>query len=218
MLKISPSIVSAPMPHLEASLRALEEGGADMIHFDIEDGSFVPAMNLGTKIIKDLRPLTALSFDVHLMVRNPEWIIPDIVKYGADRIAVHYEACPYPRRTLELISRYEVDAGLAFNPGTPLPSLAFCLPYLKFVVILTTEPEIGECRFLPTVLAKLEEGKKQKGLENIQWVVDGGITKENIQAVVACQADIIVCGRAVFEGGTPQENLQRLRSLSCGAH
>ena len=205
------------MSELEASLHALEEGGADMIHFDIEDGSFVPAMNLGIKIIKDLRPLTDLPFDVHLMMRNPEWIIPEIVKYGANRIAVHYEACRYPRRTLELISMYEVDAGLAFNPSTPIPSLAYCLPYLKFVVILTTEPEIGECHFLPAVLAKLEEGKKQKGLEKIQWVVDGGITKENIQEVVACQADVVVCGRGVFEGGTPQENLQQLRSLSCGA-
>lgn len=217
MFKISASIVSAPMAHLEASLRALEDGSADMIHFDIEDGSFVPAMNLGIKIIKDLRPLTGLPFDVHLMMRNPEWIIPDVVKFGANRIAVHYEACPYPRRTLELISMYKVEAGLAFNPSTPLPSLAYCLPHLKFVVILTTEPESGECRYLPTVLAKVKEGKEQKGLENIQWVVDGGITKENIHEVVACQADILVVGRGVFQGGTPQENLQQLRSLSLGA-
>jgi ribulose-phosphate 3-epimerase len=203
------------MLDLEDSLRALEEGGADMIHFDIEDGHFVPVMNLGIKIIKDLRPLSKLPFDVHLMMMNPEWVIPEIAKYGADRIAVHYEACPYPRRTLGLISRYGVEAGLAFNPGTLLPPLEHCMPYLKFVIVLTTEPEVEDCHYLPSILAKVKEGKKQQGLEAIQWVIDGGITKDNIREV-ACEADVVVSGRAVFEGGTPRENLQILRSLSRG--
>src|SRR5512143_646485 len=159
--KISASLAAAPLVDLRSVARELEEGGTDMIHFDVEDGSFVPAMNLGTKIIRDLRPLTPLPFDVHLMMRNPEWIIPELARCGANRVAVHAEACAYPRRVLGLIDAHRMQAGLAFNPGTAIPPLAFCLPYLAFVVVLTTEPEISHSDFLPAVLSKVVEGKKQ---------------------------------------------------------
>ena len=91
-LRFSPSLASAPMDHLGEVIRELEHAGADMIHFDIEDGSFVPVMTLGLKMIADLRPLTHLPFDVHLMMVNPEWILPEIIQSGADRISFHYEA------------------------------------------------------------------------------------------------------------------------------
>src|SRR5512137_200638 len=116
MVKISPSIISGDLADLRATLRALEDGGADMIHFDLEDGSFVPALGLGARIIQAARPLTGLPFDVHLMVQNPEWLIPQLAGFGANRVAVHYEACPYPRRMLGLIAGLGMQAGLAFNP------------------------------------------------------------------------------------------------------
>jgi len=102
-LRISPSLAAAPLDRLGQVVLALEKGGADYIHFDIEDGSFVPVMTLGTKIITDLRSFTQLPFDVHLMMVNPEWILPELVQSGADRVSVHYEACPYPRRVLRQI-------------------------------------------------------------------------------------------------------------------
>jgi len=179
-IRISPSLASAPMDRLGQVIFELEEAGADYIHFDIEDGSFVPVMTLGTKIIPDLRRFTRLPFDVHLMMVNPEWILPDLTASGANRISVHYEACPYPRRVLRRITSLGALAGLAFNPATPLPDLTYLLPYLSFVVILTTEPELPNSPFLPEVLEKVRRGRQAKGQEGIEWVVDGRHAGEHI--------------------------------------
>jgi ribulose-phosphate 3-epimerase len=211
MPKISPSIVSGPLADLGATVRALEEGGADSLHLDIEDGSFVPLMGLGTKIIETIRPLTRLPLDVHLMMNNPEWLIPDLAKWGVNRVSVHYEACPYPRRTLGWIVSNGMQAGLAFNPATPLPPLQFCLPLLSFVVILTTEPEVAESSLLLPVLGKVRAGRQQPGLEAVEWVVDGGITPENAEVVWNAGADIIVAGRSTFRGGDIKENIRKMK-------
>ena len=212
MAKISPSIVSCSLANLEVAIRELEEAGADNIHFDIEDGSFVPAMGLGTRLIETTRALTKLPLDVHLMMNNPEWIIPELARYGADRVSVHYEACPYPRRTLGLIVSHGMQAGLAFNPATPIPPLQFCLPYLSYVVVLTSDPEIADCAMLLPVLEKVAAGKSQPGLEGIEWVVDGGVTIENAGQVWAAGADTIVAGRGIFRDGSIRENIRKMRS------
>jgi ribulose-phosphate 3-epimerase len=191
----------------------LETADADYIHFDIEDGSFVPVMTMGTKLIRDLRKFTRLPFDVHLMMVNPEWILPELVDSGANRISVHYEACPYPRRVLRQIVTLGADAGIAFNPATPIPDLTYLLPYLSFVVVLTTEPEIPDCPYLPEVLEKVRKGVQAKGLGGIEWVVDGGIDTENLAEVVAAGANTVVVGRGVFKDGKIEENMRALRAV-----
>ena len=211
MIKISPSIASGPLTHLVDTLAELDQAGTDAIHFDVEDGSFVPVMNLGIKVIKELRPYSKLPFDVHLMMVNPEWIIPQLAAYGADSVSVHVEACQYPRRLLGLITSLGMRAGLAFNPVTAIPSLEFCLPYLSFIVVLSTEPEIENCRFLTPVLQKITEGKKQSGLDAIEWVVDGGVTSENIKIVIDSGATNVVVGRGIFGSGKIADNLQKLK-------
>lgn len=213
MVKIAPSLVSAPIAHLSDAVKDLEKAGADMLHFDLEDGNFVPAMSLGVNVVKALRPLTNLPFDVHLMINNPEWIIPTLSEIGVQMVSVHFEACPYPRRTLGLIHQSGIRAGLAFNPKTPLPDLAHYLPFLSFVLILTTEPETQECTYLPSVLSKVTEGKKQKGLENIQWEVDGGFTSENIADANRVGADIVVSGRGVFRENRISENIKNMKAI-----
>jgi len=213
MLKIAPSIASGPLVNLADTIRTLENAGADIIHFDIEDGSFVPEMTIGTKIIKELRPLTDLPFDVHLMTREPEWLIPILVKMGADMVSIHFEACPYPRRTLGLIHKSGMQAGLAFNPKTSLPTLQHYLPFLSFILILTTEPEINGCTYLPTVLEKVRSGKKQNGIEEVLWEVDGGITDENILDAIAVGADIVVSGRGIFSGGAIEKNISKMKKV-----
>ena len=212
-VKIAPSLVSAPLENLGAAIAELESAGADYIHFDIEDGSFVPVMNLGIKFIADLRPLTKLPFDMHLMTVNPEWMIPALVEAGADRISVHYEACPYPRRVLRAIVSAGAKAGIAFNLATPLPDLAFLLPYLSFVVILTTEPELPGPAFLPAILEKVRQGRKQPRLESIEWVADGGINPGNLKEVLQAGVDTIVVGRSVFKDERIKENISALRAI-----
>ena len=209
--KISPSLVSAPWLDLRNTVLELVESGADYLHFDIEDGSFVPLMSMGTKLIADLRPLTDLPFDVHLMMQNPEWLIPSLIDDGANRISVHYEACPYPRRVLRQIVELGAEAGLAFNPATPLPDLDFLAPYLSFIVILTTEPEGPDCPYLPTVLDKVRKGRKDPYLANLEWVVDGGVKPENILEVIQAGADTVVVGRSMFLGGKIAQNISTLR-------
>lgn len=211
-MKVSPSILSAPITALEQTLRQLEAAQADYIHFDIEDGSFVPVINMGTKIIEDLRPLTQLPFDVHLMVHEPEWLIPKLAACGADQIAVHYEACPYPRRTLSIIKQHGLKAGLAFNPKTPIPPLDYFSSCLDYVLVLTTEPEEGECEFLPPVLEKVRRGKPCND-GRLMWFADGGIAPENIGLVSQAGVDAVVSGRGVFARGDVGENIARLKSV-----
>ena len=212
-VRIAPSLAAAPLDRLGQVVIELETADADYIHFDIEDGSFVPVMTLGMKMISNLRRITRLPFDVHLMMVNPEWVLPDVVRFGANRVSIHYEACPYPRRVLRQIVSLGAEAGIAFNPATPIPDLAYLLPYLSFIVILTTEPEIPDCPFLLEVLEKVREGKQAKGLERIEWVVDGGLNLENLSQVVKAGADTVVIGRAVFKDGKILENMAALRKL-----
>jgi ribulose-phosphate 3-epimerase len=143
------------------------------------------------------------------MMMNPEWIIPVLSDYGVNRLSVHYEACPYPRRILKKIASYGMQAGLAFNPKTPLPDLNFCLPYLSFIVLLTTEPEDWSGEYLPSVLDKMRINKDK--YENVEWVIDGGVNFNNIREIYIAGANVVVSGRAVFEDGKIIENVQGLK-------
>jgi len=210
VIRIATSLAASSQLNLKQTVEDLEKAGADIIHFDIEDGNFLPVMTLGIRIIKDLRPLTKLPFDVHLMMNSPEWLIPELKEMGADMVSVHYEACPYPRRTLGIIHETGMQAGLAFNPATPLPSLQQYLPFLSFVLILTTEPEVRTATYLPSVLEKVIEGKKQSGLNNVKWEVDGGFVVDNILDAKRASVDIIVSGRGVFADNKIEQNLKLL--------
>ena len=216
-VRIAPSLASAPLDRLGQAVAELEAAGVDCLHFDIEDGSFVRLMTLGTKIMADLRPLTRLPFDVHLMMVDPEWLLADLVKMGADRISVHHEACLYPRRVLRQIVALGATAGIAINPATPLPDLGYLRPYLSFVLVLTTEPEGPDCPLLPQVLAKVRTGKQSAGLEGIEWVVDGGIGPQNLVQVIRAGADTVVVGRAIFKDGRIAANVRALREAASGS-
>jgi len=213
MVKIAPSIASGPLIHLADTIRTLENAGADIIHFDIEDGCFVPEMTIGIKVIKELRPLTNLPFDVHLMTREPEWLIPILAEMGVNMVSVHFEACPYPRRTLGIIHESGMQAGLAFNPKTPVPTLQHYLPFLSFVLILTTEPESTNYAYLPSILRKVDRRKKQKGIGKVLWEVDGGFTAENISDAAAVGVDIVVSGRGVFFEGMIEKNINEMKKV-----
>jgi len=212
MVKIAPSIASGPLTNLAGTLKELEQAGASVIHFDVEDGSFVREMNLGIKVIKELRPLTNLPFDVHLMVNDPEWLIPVLADMGVSTLSVHYEACPYPRRTLQLISKHNMQAGLAFNPATPIPDLAYCLPYLSFVLVLSTEPEVDHPAHLPAMVDKLKAAKSGQDLDQVFWVIDGGIDARNAVRAVKAGADMLIIGRGIYIDGNIHHNIRDIQS------
>ena len=213
-VRIAPSLASAPLDRLGQVISELEKAGADYIHFDVEDGVFTPVMTLGIKIIGDLRSLTTKPFDVHLMTVNPEWLIPILATSGANRIAVHFEACPYPRRTLRKVVELGMIAGIALNPATDLPNLSYLLPYLSYVILLSSEPEEPDCPFITDVMDKLRRGKSQNSLRNLEWVIDGGINEENCEEVLQSGADTLVIGRAVFKDGNIIENMEKLRRIT----
>ena len=216
-MHLYPSLAAAPLDRLGETLHQLEQAGVDGLHFDIEDGSFVRVMTLGTKLISDLRPLTRLPFDVHLMMVNPEWILPELAHAGVQRLSVHYEACPYPRRVLRAIHDLGVQPGLAFNPTTPIPDLAYLSPYLSFVLVLTTEPEIPDPVFLPRVLDRVREHRGRAGTEGLEWVVDGGLNVDNLAEAVRAGADSAVVGRAFFRDADIAASARRLREVAQSA-
>lgn len=212
-IKIAPSLAAAPLANLGALIREIDAAGADIVHFDVEDGHFVPVMTLGTRLIGELRPLTGLPFDVHLMVSNPEALIPELARLGADSISVHYEACPYPRRTLGMIKAAGKQAGLAFNPKTELPDLSYTAPLLDFILILTTEPETHGSPYLPAMLEKVRQARRfaDASGRSIDVVVDGGIGAANIAEASAAGATVAVAGRGAFDGGRLFENIREMR-------
>lgn len=206
-MKIAASLVSAPLLDLRKTISELEDSGVDYLHFDLEDGVFVPEMNLGVKLIEEIRSITSLPFDVHLMMVNPEWIIPRLAGIGIDMLSFHYEATHYPRRVLRMVSDYGIKAGLAFNPKTVIPELNIYIPYIRFINILTTEPEINGGIFLPDVMGKIDQVKMMNKYENILVEVDGGMTIENSKLAVEKGVDVLVSGRGLFSEGNLRDNI-----------
>lgn len=212
MIKLSPSLASASFLDLQNTVRQLEKAGADYLHFDVEDGCFVKEMRLGIKVIQDLRAITDLPFDVHLMMVDPEWIVPVLAKMGVELLSVHFEATEYPRRTLGIIQDAGMKAGLAFNPKTAIPDLSFYFPYLHFVNVLTTEPEVKNCAYLPQVLTKVRQVKSAYAAQGVLCEVDGGFSPENVLDAIHAGADIIVAGRGIFGDSEIENNLRAMKS------
>lgn len=208
--QLSVSLAPAPLINIKEILNTLDSLSVEMIHFDIEDGLFVPTMTFGTKIIGDLRPHSTRIFDVHLMVLHPEKIIRDVIKMGANRISVHVEACSCPYHTLSMIKEYGAVAGLAFNPMTQIPDLDHLLPVLDFVNVLSTDPYELDGKFIPSTLCKI--GNKHKGKDPIiEWEMDGGLNPYYSKLALENDFDTLVVGRYLFEGGSISENIRTLR-------
>lgn len=213
-LRISASIAAAQSNCLQETIKELEESKVDFIHFDLEDGKFVESSGLSIKQISDLRQFASIPFETHLMVFEPESLIEDLVKAGVNRIAVHYESLLYPRAVLRKITEAGAVAGLAFNPVTPVPfaNLTYLLQFLSFVLILTTEPECKDPPFLKEILEKVRVGKQHSPLNKLEWIVDGGVSSENIKMISDAGADTVVIGRALFKQGNIKDNVEAIRS------
>lgn len=213
MIKLAPSILSADFSKLGEDVKALEKYGADWVHIDVMDGMFVPNISFGIPIIKSIRNITSLTFDVHLMIEEPARFVEDFVKAGADMITIHYEADRHIDRTVNYIKSLGAKVGIALNPATPVESIKYLIPNLDMVLIMTVNPGFGGQKYINYCSEKIKELKElsNKFNKNLLIEVDGGIGKDNIKSVVECGANVIVAGSAVFKDGKIEENIKILK-------
>jgi len=200
-VKISPSILSADFARLGEQVREAEAAGVEWIHVDVMDNQFVPNLTIGPLIVKALRSITNLPLDVHLMIENPESIIPDFIKAGADIITVHVETCPHLHSAIQQIKELSAKAGVTLNPATPLNTLEEILPYVDMVLIMSVNPGFGGQSYIPTStkkIAKLRKMLDERGLTGVEIEVDGGVKTRNAAEIVAAGANILVAGSAIF--------------------
>ncbi len=201
MAIVAPSILSADFGNLKEQILNLEKGGADYIHIDVMDGVFVPNITFGPPVIKKIRDISKIPFDVHLMIDKPERYIEDFVKAGADIITVHEEATMHLHRTIQQIRSYGVKAGVALNPSTPIENIKYILDYLDMVLIMTVNPGFGGQKFIKSMERKIIDLRNIINDKNLDILieVDGGIKLENAKKIINLGADIIVAGSGIFE-------------------
>ncbi|MBV9075225.1 MAG: ribulose-phosphate 3-epimerase [Acidobacteria bacterium] len=212
MIELAPSILSADFAHLADNVLAAIRGGATIVHLDVMDGHFVPNLTIGPPIVKWLRPVTDATFDVHLMIENPDLFIPEFSAAGANWISVHQEACVHLNRTLELIRHHGCKPGVVINPATPVESLTEVLDMVNLVLVMTVNPGFGGQKFISSTvhkIAQLAKIRRERGL-NFRIEVDGGISTDTVAEVVRAGAELLVAGSAVFDGHDVTANARAL--------
>ena len=200
MMKIAASILSADFTRLGEEVRAVTEAGADWIHIDVMDGHFVPNMTIGPLVVKALREVTDLPFDVHLMIDNPNNYLDDFAAAGANWLTVHVEVLPHLQRTLQAIREKGMRPGVSLNPSTPLNILEYVMDDLDLVMIMSVNPGFGNQSFIPKSLEKIRRLREMVSASgrDIQIEVDGGIKINNIAKVAEAGANVFVSGSGVF--------------------
>jgi ribulose-phosphate 3-epimerase len=209
---LAPSILSADFGRLAEEIREAEAGGAGLVHVDVMDGHFVPNITVGPVVTAAVRRATKLPVDCHLMIEEPDRYLDAFARAGAGMVSVHVEAVRHLHRTVCAIRDLGAEAGVALNPGTPLASLDEILPFADFVLIMSVNPGFGGQAFIPSALRKigdLRERILKAGLPT-RIEVDGGVTLDHLEDLVAAGADLIVAGKAVFGNGNPREDAGRM--------
>jgi ribulose-phosphate 3-epimerase len=200
MVKIAPSILAADFTRLGEEIAKVEAAGADLLHVDVMDGHFVPNLTIGPPVIKAIKAVTKLPLDVHLMVEQPDALLPDFIDAGSDNLTVHVEACRHLHRTIQSIKDAGVRASVVLNPATSLHALDEILPEVHMVLLMSVNPGFGGQRFLPATLDKIRALRAQIGERQlpVDIEVDGGVKADNAADICAAGADVLVAGTAIF--------------------
>lgn len=218
--KIAPSILSADFSEMGQAIKKLNAAGADVIHCDVMDGSFVQPITFGGQMIKNIRPLTKLPLDVHLMIEHPKTQIKFFADAGADIITVHYEACEkisptYLKETLELIKSYGVKCGAVVNPDTDVEKIFPVFALCDMVLIMSVFPGYGGQKFIPTALEQVKKAREYAvatGRPDMDIEIDGGVTVENSPEIRAAGANVLVAGSTVFKSTDMAATIAALKS------
>lgn len=203
----APSLLSADFSDLSGAIKKIEEvdsnGLKSVVHIDVMDGSFVPQITFGQPVIKSIRPLTKLPFDVHLMVEHPETMVDDFAESGADWITFHLESTTHVDRLIHHIKDdLRKKCGVSIVPSTPISALEEILPLVDLVLVMTVNPGFGGQKIIPYCLKKVTELKQKIAENKMECLVsvDGGVNNETLPSVISCGADVIVSGSAFFSG------------------
>jgi ribulose-phosphate 3-epimerase len=214
-IEIAPSILAADFARLGEEIRAVEEGGADVIHVDVMDGHFVPNISIGIPVVESLRKATRLPLDVHLMIDAPETYIGEFVRAGGNRILVHQESTVHLDRALTMIREAGAEAGVVINPATPVTMLTDVLDKVDTVLVMSVNPGFGGQKFIPNAFEKIRQLNEWRSRYNAGFriEVDGGVELENAAELALAGANTFVAGTSIFHTPNPAEATRRMRRL-----
>ncbi|TGK35038.1 ribulose-phosphate 3-epimerase [Leptospira gomenensis] len=212
-MKISASILAAKLTELGSTVPAYDPAAIDLMHMDVMDGNFVPQISFGEALCKEVRGLTPIPLDVHLMVSKPENHVAKYYELNPYCITFHIETTDFPVRLAQEIKNNGAKVGISLNPGTPVSSLETVLPYVDLILLMTVEPGFYGQKFIVNGMEKIRKAKEWIGSRPIELEVDGGVNETNIQELKKNGVDIVVVGAGLYKTGTPVENAKKLKTL-----
>ena len=208
---IAPSILTAPFSNLENTIKELEEAGSDYLHLDIMDGVFVPQITFGAKIVSDIKKISKIQLDAHLMIVNPEKHIDDFAKAGCDIISVHFEGNIHIHRILHQIKSHNIKAGIVLNPHTRADVIEPIIDDIDYVLVMSVNPGFGGQKFIESSIQKIKEIRKLIDNRNIILAVDGGVNFNTCDKVIEAGANFLVAGSAIIDSDNKKDTINKLR-------